>query len=167
MSANDSPASTDTSINSTINNTINNTIDKTDHPDGLGALDGLARWHQVALTNDEAKVLAILADDAVFESPVVHTPQVGKAITAKYLASAGQVFTDSGFQYVGEWRSERSAVLEFKAVVDGIAINGIDMISWNDEGLITNFKVMVRPLKGMNMLHAKMGEMLTTMTARP
>ena len=128
--------------------------------------DGLARWHEVALSNDEAKVLAILAEGAVFESPVVHTPQVGKAITARYLASAGHVFANSGFHYVGEWRSEKSAVLEFKAVVDGIAINGVDMITWDDEGLITHFKVMVRPLKGMNMLHANMGEMLTNMSGQ-
>ena len=137
--------------------------------DGLDQLDrpdGLARWHSVALRNDEAKVLAILADDAIFESPVVHTPQVGKAITAKYLASAGQVFANTGFHYVGEWRGAQSAVLEFKAVVEGIAINGVDMISWNDEGLITNFKVMVRPLKGMNMLHAKLGEMLSKMSGQ-
>jgi hypothetical protein len=139
-------------------------------PAGLHSLenrDGLARWHEVALSNNEAKVLGILAEGAVFESPVVHTPQVGKAITAKYLASAGQVFADTGFHYVGEWRTEKSAVLEFKAVVDGIAINGVDMITWDDEGLITHFKVMVRPLKGMNMLHAKMGEMLTNMSGRP
>jgi hypothetical protein len=135
--------------------------------DRADSLDGLARWHQVALSNDETKVLGVLAEGSVFESPVVHTPQVGKAITAKYLASAGQVFANTGFHYVGEWRSEKSAVLEFKAVVDGIAINGVDMISWNDEGLITHFKVMVRPLKGMNMLHAKMGEMLTKMSGRP
>jgi hypothetical protein len=139
-------------------------------PAGLDSLDhrdGLARWHEVALSNDQAKVLGILAEGAVFESPVVHSPQVGKAITAKYLASAGQVFADTGFHYVGEWRSEKSAVLEFKAVVDGIAINGVDMITWNDEGFITHFKVMVRPLKGMNMLHAKMGEMLTNMSGQP
>jgi hypothetical protein len=135
--------------------------------DAHAGLDGLARWHEVALSNDESKLLSILAEGAVFESPVVHTPQVGKAITAKYLASAGQVFTNTGFHYVGEWRGDKSAVLEFKAVVDGIAINGVDMISWNDEGLITHFKVMVRPLKGMNMLHAKMGEMLSTKSGQP
>ena len=134
--------------------------------DSLDQRDGLARWHEVALSNDETKVLGVLAEGAVFESPVVHTPQVGKAITAKYLASAGYVFADTGFHYVGEWRSEKSAVLEFKAVVDGIAINGVDMITWDDEGLITHFKVMVRPLKGMNMLHAKMGEMLTKMSGQ-
>jgi hypothetical protein len=146
-------------------NTPTTSTEQTEHSTATSTpKDGLARWHEVAMSNSEATLRAILTEDAVFESPVVHTPQRGRDITAKYLASAGQVFANSGFHYVGEWRSEKSAVLEFACVVDGIAINGVDMISWNDEGLITHFKVMVRPLKGMNMLHAKMGEMLTKMT---
>jgi hypothetical protein len=120
-------------------------------------------WHALALSSDENKLDAILDDDAVFESPVVHTPQRGKAITTKYLASAGHVFGDTGFHYVGEWYGDNSIILEFKAEVDGIQVNGIDMITFNDIGKITHFKVMVRPLKAVNMLHAKMGEMLAKM----
>jgi hypothetical protein len=120
-------------------------------------------WHKLALVHDEAMLNAALHDDAVFESPVVHTPQRGKAITAKYLGSAGHVFSNSGFRYVGEWYGDNSIILEFKAEVDGISINGIDMITFDDAGLITHFKVMVRPLKAMNMLHQKMGEMLQNM----
>jgi hypothetical protein len=89
---------------------------------------------------------------------------LGKAITAKYLAAAGHTLGNSDFEYVGEWHRENSAVLEFKTVIDGIAINGIDMISCDDDGLITHFKVMVRPLKAVNMLHQKMGEMLQAMS---
>ena len=88
---------------------------------------------------------------------------MGKAITAKYLAAAGHTLGNAAFEYVGEWHRENSAVLEFKTVIDGIAINGIDMISCDDDGLITHFKVMVRPLKAVNMLHQKMGEMLASM----
>jgi SnoaL-like domain len=120
----------------------------------------LQKWHELALSGDPDRVAVHLSDDAVFESPVVHTPQRGKAITAKYLASAGHVFADTGFHYVGEWTNESGAILEFKAQIDGIAINGIDMIHWNEDGLIDHFKVMVRPLKAVNLLHAKMGEML-------
>jgi hypothetical protein len=123
-----------------------------------------AIWHSVALSRDPEAISAVLHDDCVFESPVVHTPQFGKAITAKYLAAAGHTLGNSKFEYVGEWHRENSAILEFKTVIDGIAINGIDMISCDEEGLITHFKVMVRPLKAMNMLHAKMGEMLMKMT---
>jgi hypothetical protein len=118
------------------------------------------KWHAVALSSDEAALGALLHDDAVFESPVVHTPQRGKPITLKYLASAGTVFGDTGFHYVGEWEGKNSLILEFNAEIDGIAIDGIDMITWGEDGLITNFKVMVRPLKAVNMLHQKMGEML-------
>jgi hypothetical protein len=88
-----------------------------------------------------------------------------KSITAKYLAAAGHTLGNAEFAYVGEWHRENSAILEFQTVIDGIAINGIDMISCDDDGLITHFKVMVRPLKAMNMLHQKMGEMLQRMSA--
>ena len=122
-------------------------------------------WHTVALSRDAETIAAILHDDCVFESPVVHTPQVGKAITAKYLAAAGHTLGNAEFKYVGEWHRDNSAILEFETVIDGVAINGIDMISCDDDGLITHFKVMVRPLKAMNMLHQKMGEMLASMKA--
>ncbi len=120
-------------------------------------------WHKVAMSKDYDAIAAILHDDCVFESPVVHTPQVGKDITAKYLTAAGNTLGNAAFEYVGEWHRENSAILEFTTEIDGIAINGIDMISCNDDGLITHFKVMVRPLKAVNMLHQKMGEMLTAM----
>lgn len=120
----------------------------------------LSRWHAVAASRDFDAIYALLAEDAVFESPVVHTPQRGRAITAKYLTGASFVLGGEGFAYVGEWRAAHSAVLEFTSVVDGITINGVDMITWNDDGQIVHFKVMVRPLKAMNMLHEKMGAML-------
>ena len=118
------------------------------------------KWHAVALSSDENAISALLHEDAVFESPVVHTPQRGKPITVKYLASAGKVFSNTGFHYVGEWEGKNSLILEFNAEINGIKIDGIDMITWDEDGLITNFKVMVRPLKAMNMLHQKMGEIL-------
>jgi hypothetical protein len=121
-------------------------------------------WHRVALSKDIREIEKILHDDCVFESPVVHTPQVGKAITSKYLAAAGHTLGNGTFRYVGEWHRENSSILEFTAEIDGIKINGIDMISCDDDGLITHFKVMVRPLKAVNMLHQKMGEMLEKMS---
>ena len=120
-------------------------------------------WHRVALSKDVAEIENILHDDCVFESPVVHTPQVGKAITSQYLAAAGHTLGNDTFRYVGEWHRENSSILEFTAEIDGIKINGIDMISCDDDGLITHFKVMVRPLKAINLVHQKMGEMLEKM----
>jgi SnoaL-like domain len=120
----------------------------------------IAAWHSYMESGDFALLDALLDEDAVFESPVVHTPQRGKAITFKYLQSAAHVFGKEHFAYVGEWFGENSAILEFTDVLDGISVNGIDMIWWNDAGKITRFKVMVRPLKAVNMLHQKMGEML-------
>ena len=115
----------------------------------------LAAWHEVARSRDPAGLDALLADDVVFESPVVFTPQRGKAITTKYLAAALKVLGDE-FRYAEEWINPRSAVLEFDAVIDGIAVNGVDIFGWNDDGRIVRFKVMVRPLKAMEALRARM-----------
>lgn len=123
--------------------------------------DALARWHHYFESHNPDDLRALLAEDVVFESPVVHTPQVGKAITFAYLSAASKVLGGDGFRYVGEWRADRSAILEFEQTIDGIKINGIDMIWWNEANLITRFKVMVRPLKAVNMLHAMMGAQLT------
>jgi SnoaL-like domain len=124
-------------------------------------------WHNVAMSKDYDAIAAILHDDCVFESPVVHTPQLGKDITAKYLAAAGHTLGNGEFRYVAEWLStkegENSGILEFETVMDGIKVNGIDMITCDDDGLITHFKVMVRPLKAVQMVHQKMGEMLMKM----
>ena len=120
----------------------------------------LDRWYAYIKSQDHGELLAMLHPDVVFESPVVHTPQCGRDITYKYLASADQVLGGPGFTYVGEWTAPDSAILEFENVVNGIKVNGIDMIRWNSEGQIISFKVMVRPLKAIQMVHAMMGEML-------
>ena len=118
-------------------------------------------WHQVVQQRDMAGLGRLLADEVVFHSPVVHTPQRGKAITFKYLQGALQVLNNDSFRYERQIVGERDAVLEFSSVIDGIQINGIDLIRWNDAGQIIDFKVMVRPLKAVTMLHQKMGEMLS------
>jgi hypothetical protein len=120
----------------------------------------LDRWHAHMKNPDHAALYAMLHPDAVFESPVVHTPQVGRDITFKYLSSADKVLGGEGFKYVGEWTAPNSAILEFENVINGIKINGIDMITWDAHGQIIHFKVMIRPLKAVNMLHQMMGEML-------
>jgi len=117
-------------------------------------------WHRLVQQHDMAALNTLLDDDVVFHSPVVHTPQRGKAITTQYLAGAMQVLNNASFRYVREVIGAHDAVLEFSTEIDGIQINGIDLIRWNDAGLITDFKVMVRPLKAMQLLHQQMGAML-------
>lgn len=126
----------------------------------IAPTDPVATWHQLLATRNVRGLDAWLAPDAVFHSPVVHTPQVGRPITKMYLAAAFAVFGNDSFRYVREWRGERDAVLEFELALDGVHINGVDMIRWNDEGQVTEFKVMLRPLKAVNLIHQKMGEML-------
>jgi len=120
----------------------------------------IERWHAIAKSRDTRALSELLADEAIFESPVVHTPQVGKAITQKYLGAAMQVLNNGSFEYLNEWYGESSAVLEFRCTCDGIVINGVDIIEWNAAGKISHFKVMVRPLKAINALHEMMGKML-------
>ncbi len=122
--------------------------------------DPIATWHRLLAARDVKGLDALLAPDAVFHSPVVHTPQVGQPITKMYLAAAFSVFGNESFRYVRELRGERDAVLEFELELDGIRINGVDMIRWNEEGQITEFKVMLRPLKAVNLIHQKMAAML-------
>jgi len=121
---------------------------------------GLDKWYGYMKSHDDTALWDLLHPDAVFESPVVHTPQRGRDITFQYLSSAEKVLGGPGFRYVGEWRSDHGAVLEFENEIEGIRINGVDIITFDADGRITQFKVMVRPLKAINLLHRLMGEQL-------
>ena len=120
----------------------------------------LHTWHDLVRTRNVKGLDSLLADEVVFHSPVVHTPQVGKAITARYLAAAFHVFFNESFRYVREIVGSNDAALEFQVEIDGIAVNGIDLIKWNDAGRIVEFKVMIRPLKAINLIHEKMAQLL-------
>lgn len=111
-------------------------------------------------TGDVSTLPEILHDDAIFHSPVVHTPQIGKAKVMMYLTAATSVFDDTQFTYTREIFGDGQAMLEFSSVVDGIEVNGVDIVSWDADDQITDFKVMVRPVKAVNKLWEKMGEML-------
>jgi hypothetical protein len=124
--------------------------------------DPIETWHEYVRTRDSALLDGLLDDEVIFESPVVFTPQRGKAITTKYLRAAMNVLGAATFTYVNTWTAPSSAVLEFTTEIDGTAINGVDLITWNAAGKITHFKVMVRPLQAINTLHRKMGELLAS-----
>ncbi len=141
---------------------------------GSPAVAGVEAWHRFVRNVSEEALDALLADEVVFHSPVVHTPQKGRALTKLYLMAAFNVFPgdDPGgaakgegkppgkFRYVREVVDDHDAVLEFETEMDGIHVNGVDMIRWNDEGRIVDFKVMVRPLKAIQTVHARMAAML-------
>lgn len=127
--------------------------------------DPVEIWHRALKTKDTRLLDTLLSDDCVFVSPVVHTPQNGKKITKAYLTAAFFVFGNETFRYVRQIVGTRDAMLEFELEVDGIAINGVDLLHWNDEGKVTEFKVMIRPLKAINLIHQKMGAALTSAKA--
>lgn len=123
--------------------------------------DNLTRWHAyMEGGSDPAVLAAMLADDAVFHSPVVHTPQAGKAKVMAYLGAAGNVFGKGSFRYVREVVDGDNVMLEFEDEIDGIHVNGIDLIRFNAEGKIADFKVMVRPLKAINKVWEMMAAQL-------
>ena len=107
----------------------------------------IQQWHQIVKEGDTAAIESLLADNVVFYSPVVHTPQEGKFLTNAYLTAANTVLGNDSFMYVREIVGERDAMLEFSVVIDDIVINGVDIIRWNDNNKITDFKVMLRPFK--------------------
>ena len=127
-------------------------------------MNTLERWHEILDQRDPDLLAEILAEDCVFWSPVVHTPQRGRELTKLYLTGAMHVLND-GFHYVKEVVTPGHAVLEFVCDVDGVNINGVDIMTFDSNGKICEFKVMVRPLKAMNMLHAKMRDMLERLSA--
>ena len=119
----------------------------------------IAAWHRLVEARDPALLDDLLADDCVFRSPAVHTPQEGKQLTTQYLAAAMVVLGPS-LRYRREWYAEDSAVLQFEAELDGLTVDGIDMITWDEDGRITEFAVMVRPVKALHKLMELMAAQL-------
>ena len=120
----------------------------------------LDRWFEIIASGGSGDVEELLADDAVFYSPAVFTPQRGRAQAAAYLRAAEKLFAGANFRYVGKWFDAHSAVLEFAAEIDGLTIEGIDMIHWNADGKIISVKVMIRPLKALQAIVPKMAALL-------
>jgi SnoaL-like domain len=124
----------------------------TEHP--------LKVWHRLVGSHDPSGLNEFLAEDAVFYSPVVHSPQHGRTLAAGYLTAAFEVFFNPTFRYVREIVGASDAMLEFETEIDGIIVNGVDILKWNESGQIVEFKVMLRPLKAINLIHQRMGAVL-------
>ena len=142
------------------------------------AAAGVEVWHRVVRNMSDEALDEVLAADVVFQSPVVHTPQRGRDVTKLYLMAAFNVFpgepggevvtegspkSEGKFRYVREVVGEHDAVLEFMTEIDGIVVNGVDIIRWDERGKIIDFKVMIRPLKAIQKVHAQMGAMLESL----
>jgi hypothetical protein len=123
----------------------------------------IERWHQIVERRRPEDLDGLLSDDVVFLSPVVHSPQRGKPLTRGYLAAAFQVFFNDTFRYVREIIGPSDAMLEFETTLDGTVVNGVDIIKWDGDGKVVEFKVMLRPLKAINLVHERMASMLQAM----
>ena len=120
----------------------------------------IARWHKLLERRNPQELGEFLAEDAVFLSPIVHKPQQGRALTSFYLAAAFKVLGNDSFRYVREIVGPSDAMLEFETTIDGTLVNGVDIIKWNDDGKVVEFKVMLRPLKAISLVHERMAAML-------
>lgn len=120
----------------------------------------LDRWHQLVRERSLEGLEELLAEDVVFYSPVLFKPQHGKALTTFYLAGALQVLGNDKFRYVREIVGAHDAALEFETELDGLYVNGVDLLQWNDTGQVTEFKVLLRPLKAIQIVQLKMAELL-------
>ena len=129
----------------------------------IQAKDLIHKWHEVVDADDLNALDKLIADDAVFSSPVVFTPMEGKEITMMYLHAAGQSFNMQKFKYTKEIHDGMNSVLEFETYIEDISVNGVDMIEWNKEGKISNFKVMIRPFKAVQKVQEKMVEALESL----
>ena len=126
------------------------------------AEQALARWHAVVESRDPAGLPGLIAEDAVFRSPAVHTPQVGRDTVVGYLTASFTVLGPE-LTYEREWLGEDSAVLQFRTEVGGLEVSGIDMITWDADGQIVDFTVMVRPAKALQAVIEHMGAELLRM----
>lgn len=136
----------------------------------------VARWHAYLGGELPGGLDDLLDDDVVFYSPIVYTPQRGKEITSLYLQAAAQTFAGSGssskrdpdsgerFHYTKSVIGGDTAVLEFETTMLGKYVNGVDIIRCNDEGRIVEFRVMIRPLQAVNLVHQQMAAMLDSMS---
>jgi len=120
----------------------------------------IAAWHRLVDERNVAALDSLLSDQVVFYSPIVFKPQPGKAITVQFLSAALHVLVNDSFRYVREIVGNRDAVLEFAVEINGIVVNGVDMIRWDDTGRIVEFKVMLRPLMAIQLIHQKMAALL-------
>ena len=127
------------------------------------AKDLIQKWHEVLKNDNQGLLENLIADNAIFSSPVVFTPMEGKEITLMYLSAAGQSFNMEKFQYTKEIHDGMNSVLEFETYIDDISVNGVDIIEWNEEGKIVNFKVMIRPFKAVQKVQQKMVEALESL----
>ena len=124
----------------------------------------LKKWHEGLTSNDPKLLDEILDESCIFTSPIVFKPIEGKEMSKLYLMGAGQTFDMDRFEYVRELVDGLDSVLEFETYIGDISVNGVDIIRWNDEGKIINFKVMIRPLQAIGALQKKMSEALDNLS---
>ncbi|KGL62704.1 hypothetical protein [Polaribacter sp. Hel1_85] len=131
----------------------------------MKTLKGLETWHQFVKNKNHEDLSDFIDDNAVLYSPVVFTPVEGSFMVSMYLIAAGEIIANNNFKYVREVCDNENVILEFVTEINGITVEGVDMIKYTEDGKLKEIKVMIRPLKAVNMVHQKMGEYLQKMNS--
>jgi hypothetical protein len=126
------------------------------------AARSLARWHEMIASGDLSGLGSIVHPDAVFSSPVAHTPYRSGDAVVLAVSTAFAVFSDFTYHRSFVAESGRGVVLEFRARVGDRTVHGIDMIEFDDEGRIVAVEVMVRPMSGLQALGTEMAARVGT-----
>lgn len=123
-------------------------------------LVGLDTWHKFVNERNIHKLNSFISDDVTLFSPVVFKPIKGKFMVTMYLQAAAEIIANDNFKYVREVVDKQNAILEFETEINGLSVNGVDMLQFTKDGKLKEIKVMIRPLKGVNVVHQKMAEYL-------
>lgn len=131
----------------------------------MSTLNGLETWHEFVKHKKHEDLSDFIDNDAVLYSPIVFKPIEGSFMVTMYLMAAAEIIANNNFKYVREVCDDENAMLEFITEIDGISVEGVDMIKFTKEGKLKEIKVMIRPLKAVNIVHQKMGEYLQKMNS--
>ena len=131
----------------------------------MSNLKGLDTWHDFVKNKNYENISDFIDENATLYSPIVFTPVKGSFMVGMYLMAASEIIANGKFKYVREVVDSNNAILEFETEINGIIVEGVDMIKFTKEGKLKEIKVMVRPLQAVNVVHEKMGEYLKKMNA--
>ena len=123
-------------------------------------LVGLDTWHKFVNERNIHELNSFISDDVTLFSPVVFKPIKGKFMVTMYLQAAAEIIANDSFKYVREVVDKQNAILEFETEINGLSVHGVDMLQFTTDGKLKEIKVMIRPLKGVNVVHQKMAEYL-------
>jgi len=119
------------------------------------------RWRDLFAMENMPPVRDMLAEDIQMHSPAMHQVQRGPDLIADYITAAHEIFTRWDLDYVRAFQNGNEICMEFEGEIEGVTLNGVDIIRWNADDKIDDFKIMIRPASGLK----KLGEVMVKILA--